>query len=282
MSRRIAQGSLTLGSIAPWANRLPPVPGAYDPVVTRIVLVHGAFGGAWCWSRVVAPLERAGHTVEALDLPGGGNDRTPAKDVTLEACAARVCDVLAARSEPALLVGHSMGGIVVTQAASNRPDRVRQLAFVCAFMPVDGQSLLDLTRLPEGQSDQIQANIVIEGDPPVATLSDAAAANAIYNRCDEESIAWALERRRPQPTAPFTTPVDVADSVLATIPRSYVFTAHDQSIPPGLQRRMIAEHPCRKVFELDADHAPFFSATGELVDALLELASERPGDSSGR
>jgi len=45
---------------------------------------------------------------------------------------------------------------------------------------------------------------------------------------------------------------------------------------------MIAEHPCRKVFELDADRAPFFSAAGELVDALLELASERPGDSPGR
>ena len=250
--------------------------------MTRIVLVHGAFGGAWCWSRVIPPLEQAGHTVEAIDLPGGGDDPTPPDGVTLETCAARVSDVLAAKSEPALLVGHSMGGVVVTQAASDRPDRVRQLAFVCAFMPADGQSLLDLTRLPEGHGDQIQANIVVEGEPPVATLSDAAAANAIYNLCDAESTAWALEKRRPQAVAPFATPVAVDDAVLATIPRSYVFTARDQSIPPGLQRRMIAEHPCRKVFELDADHAPFFSAAGELVDVLLELASERPGDSPGR
>jgi pimeloyl-ACP methyl ester carboxylesterase len=250
--------------------------------VTRILLVHGAFGGAWCWSRVVDPLERAGHTVEALDLPGGGDDRTPPEEVTLEACAARVCDALAASSEPALLVGHSMGGVVVTQAASNRPDRVLQLAFVCAFMPADGQSLLDLTRLPEGQGDQIEANIVIEGDPPVATLSDAAATKAIYNLCNEESTAWALEKRRPQPMAPFATPVAVDDSVLATIPRSYVFTRYDHSIPPGLQRRMIAEHPCRNVFELDADHAPFLSAANELAGALLELAGECPDDPRGR
>jgi pimeloyl-ACP methyl ester carboxylesterase len=61
--------------------------------------------------------------------------------------------------------------------------------------------------------------------------------------------------------------------VLGAIPRSYVFTARDRSIPPALQRRMIADHPCRQVVELDADHAPFLSATGELVTALLELAT---------
>jgi len=239
----------------------------------RIVLVHGAYGGAWCWTRVVGPLEAAGHTVETLDLPGAGDDRTPVEEVTLEACAARVGDVLGARDEPALLVGHSMGGVVITQAASNHADRVASLVYVCAFMPSDGQSLLDLTRLPEGKNDMIQANLVLQGDPPVAFLPPAATAEAIYNCCDAETIAWAVERRRPQPVAPFATPVAIDDAVLAAIPRSYVFTARDQSIPPELQRRMIAEHPCRKVYELEADHAPYFSAVDGLVDALLELAS---------
>ena len=249
--------------------------------MARIVLVHGAFGGAWCWTRVIEPLELAGHTVEALDLPGGGDDRTPVEGVTLEACAARVCEVLASKPEPALLVGLSMGGVVITPAASSRRDRVRQLVFVCAFMPANGQSLLDLTRLPEGRADKIQANSVIDGDPPVVTLPAEAAAEAIYNRCDEATIAWAIERRRPQPLAPFSTPVTVDETVLASIPRSYVLTTQDQSIPPQLQRRMIAEHPCRKVFELDADHAPYFSATGELVAALLELAEPDSGRHAG-
>ena len=240
--------------------------------MARFVLVHGAFGGSWCWDPLLEPLTAAGHTVETLDLPGAGDDESPVEDVTLENCAARVCSVLAQRPERAVLVGHSMGGVVVTQAAANCPEHVASLVYVCAFMPSNGQSLLDLTRLPEGANDLIQANIVIEGEPPVAFLPSDAAAIAIYNRCDEESIAWAVERRRPQPVAPFATPVAVDEAVLAAIPRSYVFTAHDQSIPPELQRRMIAEHPCRKVFELDADHAPYLSATGELVAALLELA----------
>jgi hypothetical protein len=70
----------------------------------------------------------------------------------------------------------------------------------------------------------------------------------------------------------YATPVDVDDAVLDAIPRSYVVTAADNSLPPALQLRMIAEHPCQAVVELDADHAPYLSATDELVDALLAMA----------
>jgi pimeloyl-ACP methyl ester carboxylesterase len=240
--------------------------------MARFVLVHGAFGGAWCWEPVTGPLEAAGHTVETLDLPGGGDDRTPVAEITLESCADRVCTLLGQRPEPAVLVGYSMGGAVITQAAANCPEQVASMIFVCAFMPADGQSLLDLTHLPEGKDDMIQANLVIEGDPPVAVLSEEATALAIYNRCTEEQRAWAVTRRRPQAVAPFAAPVHVDESVLAAIPRSYVFTKHDNSIPPALQLRMIREHPCANVVELDADHAPYLSATNELVSALVELA----------
>jgi pimeloyl-ACP methyl ester carboxylesterase len=239
--------------------------------MARIVLVHGAFGGAWCWDRVTGPLERAGHTVETLDLPGAGDDETPVEGVTLEACAGRVCDVLD-RGVPAMLVGHSMGGVVITQAAGQRPELVDSLVFVCAFMPRNGQSLLDLTRLPEGAGDMIQANVEITGDPPVARLANEITAVAIYNRCDPEDVAWAVTRRRPQPVAPYATPVEIDDAVLDAIPRSYIVTTADNSLPPALQRRMISEHQCRSVVELDADHAPYLSATDELVGALLAMA----------
>lgn len=240
--------------------------------MARFVLVHGAYGGAWCWEPVTAPLEAAGDTVETLDLPGAGDDKTPVEGVTLESCAERVCAQLAQRPEPAVLVGHSMGGVIVTQAAALVPELVESLIFVCAFMPSDGQSLLDLTRLPEGKDDMIQANLVVEGDPPVAVLAEEATAEAIYNCCTAEQTAWAVARRRPQPVAPFETPVRIDEAVLASIPRSYVVANRDQSIPLALQRRMIREHPCRQVVELDTDHAPYLSATDELVAALIALA----------
>ena len=92
--------------------------------MARIVFVHGAFGGAWCWEPVTGPLEAAGHTVEALDLPGTGEDHTPVEGVTLESCAERVREVLASRPEPAVVVAHSMGGAIVTHAATRSADPV--------------------------------------------------------------------------------------------------------------------------------------------------------------
>lgn len=249
--------------------------------MARFVLVHGAFGGAWCWEPVTGQLESAGHTVEAFDLPGSGDDDTPVDEVTLEAYADRVCAVLAERPEPAVLVGYSMGGVVITQAAQQCTRRVGSLVFVCAFMPSNGQSLLDMTKLPEATGDQIQANLTIEGDPPVAVLPAEATARVVYNDCTSEQAAWAVSKRRPQPVAPYTTPVRIDDAKLAAIPRYYVFTARDQALMQALQRRMIREHPCERVFELDADHAPFLSATDDLVAALLEVAGE-PGRMEGR
>ena len=163
--------------------------------MARFVLVHGAFGGAWCWEPVIGPLEAAGHTVEAIDLPGGGEDETPVADVTLESCAERV-SLDGSRAGPSLPCSsaHSMGGVVITQAAGSWPDRVASLVFVCAFMPANGQSLLDLASLPESD-DLIQANLVIEGDPPVATLPAEATAEVIYNDCTSRAGGLGSRRR---------------------------------------------------------------------------------------
>jgi pimeloyl-ACP methyl ester carboxylesterase len=240
--------------------------------MARCILVHGAFSGAWAWEPVVAPLAALGHDVETLDLPGSGDDRTPVAEVTLELYVDRVRALLESSPEPAVLVGASMGGVVITQVAADAPERVVSLVFVCAFMPADRQSLSDLTHYPEGANDMIQANMVVEGSPPTARLPDDAAREAVYNLCTDEQAARAIARRRPQPLAPFGAPVRVGAG-LDAVPRSYVLTRHDRSIPVALQRRMIREHHCERVIELEADHAPMLSATDDLVAALDSLAA---------
>jgi pimeloyl-ACP methyl ester carboxylesterase len=240
--------------------------------MARFVLVHGAFSGAWIWGPLKDRLEAAGHSAEAFDLPGLGDDNTPTSEVTLDAYAARLCEVLAAKSEPAIVVGNSMGGIVATQGAARCPERVAALVYAAAFIPNDGQSLLDLTKLPEGAGDQVQANISIEGEPPVAIMPADASRHALYGSCTEDVAAWAIARQRPQPVAPFVAPVSIAPGALDGINRYYVLCTGDKAIPPQLQRRMSTEHACVEVIELDTDHTPHLSRTNELAEALNRFA----------
>jgi pimeloyl-ACP methyl ester carboxylesterase len=241
--------------------------------MARFVLVHGAFSGAWIWSALVEQLKAAGHSADAFDLPGSGEDRTPTKEVTLDACAARLCAVLGSSAEPAIVVGHSMGGIIITQGAARCPERVAALVYVAAFLPKDGQSLLDLTKLPEGAGDQVQANIVVEGEPPVATMPAAASGSALYGCCSESVVKWAIARQRPQPLAPFATPVSIPSGVFDRIERYYVLCTHDRAIPAALQRRMISENSCVGAVELNTDHTPHLSMTKDLAESLEQFAN---------
>lgn len=245
--------------------------------MARFVLVHGAFSGAWIWGPLIDRLTATGHSVEAFDLPGSGDDHTLASEVTLNTYTTRLCEVLTSSAEPAIVVGNSMGGIVATQGATRCPGGVRALIYVTAFIPKDGQSLLDLTQLPEGAGDQVQANITIEGEPPVATMPASASRQALYGSCTDEVANWAIARQCPQPVAPFVTPVSIPLGALDGISRHYVVCSRDRAIPLPLQRRMIAENACADVVELDTDHTPHLSMTDELTRVLHRFATHLSG-----
>jgi pimeloyl-ACP methyl ester carboxylesterase len=243
--------------------------------MTNFLLVHGATLGAWSWERVLPGLAEAGHTARAIDLPGAGEDSTPVADVTLARYADAICAALA-DAPPTLLTGHSMGGMAITQAAARCPDRVAGLIYVSAFLPQPGQSLRDITRFPEGAGDAVQANLVVEGDPPVATMPPAAAPEALYHCCTPEQIEWALPRRRPQPVVPFTQPFVAAEDAAAfdELPRAYVSCLQDRAILPALQRRLYTAAGCDPVIEIDTDHSPWLSRPDELVAALNRIAAD--------
>ena len=85
--------------------------------MSTYVLVHGAWHGAWCWYKLTPLLQKLGHTVLTPDLPSHGIDKTPTAAITLKDYSLRVCEVLDSCPEPVILVGHSMGGVVITEAA---------------------------------------------------------------------------------------------------------------------------------------------------------------------
>src|SRR5215210_7857847 len=186
----------------------------------RFVLVHGAFVGGWIWTPLAERLEEIGHSAETPDLPGSGADPTPVDEVTLDAYTERICDLLDASPEPSTLVANSMGGIVISQAAARRPANVRRLVYLAAFLPGDGQSLLDLTRLPEGADDLVQKTVMVSGDPPVGTLPESTC-RASNEDCPRELIEWAVRRTGSQALAPLAEPVSLGPK-FERIPISYV------------------------------------------------------------
>jgi pimeloyl-ACP methyl ester carboxylesterase len=242
--------------------------------MARLVLVHGAFGGAHVWEPVTPGLQAAGHTVEAFDLPGQGQDPTPVAQASLDTYAAKVIDVLS-QGPPAVLVGHSMGGMSVTQAAARAPELIEALIYAAAFVPENGESLIELTHRPEAAGDMIQENIQVEGDPPVARLSDEAARAAIYNCCTVPQADWGVARRGVQPVIPMGQPLQLEADTLGAfraLPRRYITTLQDNCIRPPMQRFMFERAGAAPVIEIDTDHAPYLSRTQELVDALDTLA----------
>jgi len=243
--------------------------------MARFLLIHGAMGGAWCWDRVIPGLRAAGHEAVAIDLPGQGADTTPVSEITLYRYADAVCSALDRFDEPVLLTGHSMGGMAITQAASQCPERVLGLIYVAAFLPQPGQALIDITHLPEAAGDSVQANLVVSGDPPVAVMPAEAAPEALYHCCTDEQVAWALPQRGPQPVVPFTQPFVPGDDVAAfeALPRAYVTCLQDRAIRPALQRLMYEAAGCDPVVEIDTDHSPWLSRTEELVGALDRVAA---------
>jgi pimeloyl-ACP methyl ester carboxylesterase len=239
--------------------------------MATFLLIHGAMGGAWCWERVIPGLEAAGHDAVAIDLPGQGSDTTPLEQITLYRYAEAVCDALDRLDGPVLLAGHSMGGMAITQAASQCPGKLGGLIYVAAFLPQPGESLVDITHLPEAAGDSVQANIVVEGDPPVATMPPEAAPEALYHCCTPEQIDWALPQRGSQPVIPFTNPFTPPDDDTAAfdeLSRAYVTCLQDRAIRPPAQKLMYTRAGCDPVIEIDTDHSPWLSRTDELVRAL--------------
>jgi pimeloyl-ACP methyl ester carboxylesterase len=237
--------------------------------MTTFVLVHGAWHGAWCWFKVIPLLEKAGHTTVAVDLPSHGIDRTPTSEVSLELCAEAVCRVLDECREPVILVGHSMGGVVISRAAELRPGKVEKLVYLAAFLLPSGVTILEAT--PPDTRAKTVASLVIKDGGHAASLRAEALRHMFYADCDEADVALARTLLVPQAMAVSATRLSTSSENWGRVPRFYVECTLDNAIPIEAQRAMSLQLPCRRVITMETSHSPFFSAPGELSDHLLEL-----------
>ena len=239
--------------------------------MATFLLIHGAWHGGWCWRRVLPLLEPKGHKTIAADLPGHGADQTPTARVTLKSYTDRICEIASAQSEPVVLVGHSMGGVAITQAAEDCPEKIRALVYMCAFLPRNGDSLT--TWASEDVESKVNPSSLEIGPDGTTVFKRECAREAFYMQCSDEDIAFAQARLVPQSPAPISTPVKTTAERWGRIRRYYIECARDRAITLKLQRAMQQASPCRQTFLIDTDHSPFFSKPQELADILDTIGS---------
>lgn len=223
------------------------------------VLIHGAWHGGWCWGKVASLLEAAGHAVVAPDV----------QEASLEAAADRILRILDALPGPAVLVGHSMGGAIASQAAEYRPEKIALLAYLCAYLLRDGESMAEAARRdPASESREC---IVVSPDRAQMTLAGERVGEIFYAGCSEADAAWAKARLSPQATAPWRARLRLSPERFGRVPRVYIECLRDRAISPAFQREMYTALPCREVFTLDAGHSPHLCAPRHLAAILRGL-----------
>lgn len=220
------------------------------------LLVHGIAHGAWCWEHVHADLAARGHAVAVVDLPL----------TSLADDAATVARALDALDEPAVLVGHSYGGAVISRAATGRDD-VRHLVYVAAIL-LDGDDTF-LERSAAYPPTALAERAAFTDDGRV-TVDPEAAIACFYNTCEPREARAAAARLRPSAVECVATPA--GGEPWRTVPATYVLCEQDRAVHPDLQRWM-APRASRTVV-LDVDHSPFYSARGALLEILLQVAGE--------
>lgn len=236
--------------------------------MASFVLVHGSWHGGWCWGRVASLLRARQHRVATPDLPGRGSDTTPAEDITLRHYADRIGEVLDCMAEPAILVGHSRGGIVISQVAEDRPEGVRLLVYLAAFLYAAGEDMQ--ADRPENDGSLIPAALLRNAG--VDWLRRDAIRAALHGQTPAADASWAAARLVPEPIGPVRRPLALTAGRFGRIPRVYIECLHDRAVPLPLQRQMQRALSCARVISMATDHSPFLSAPGLLAAHLNALA----------
>lgn len=232
--------------------------------MAEIILVHGSMHGAWCWGKVIPLLQTLSHSARAMDLPGLGDDQTPVEDVTADHWAESVADAVRAAPEPAILVGHSLGGTAISQGAERVPEHVRGLIFLSGILLAAGETIL--TACPEVREIAFDMAKKFPDDPVSAAIQ------LFYGFTEPEVAAAAVARLRPSLPNVSNTPLQVTAERFGVIPRAYIECADDAIVPLAVQRRMQIRWPCNPVVTMAGDHSPFLSAPKLLAEHIDVIA----------
>ncbi|CCH06847.1 alpha/beta hydrolase [Achromobacter xylosoxidans] len=220
-----------------------------------IILAHGFWGGAAHWSRVILALAKLGHKdLHAVELPL----------TSLADDAERTRKMVAQQAGPVLLVGHSYGGAVISEAG-NQPN-VTGLVYIAAFAPDAGESPGGIT---EQHPPVAAPNLAPDSDGYLWLRADKFHESFCQDLDADDALVMAVTQKAPLAS---TFADQVSDPAWRHKPSWYQLSTEDRMIAPANQERMSARMQPRKVLKLDASHASLASRAQE-VAALIDEAA---------
>ncbi len=222
------------------------------------LLVHGSWHGPWCWDYLKPALARLGYAAETVSLPSCGD--SPQGLGGLADDAETVSRVAAGIVGDVVIVGHSYGGVPITEATYG--PNVKRLVYLAAFMPDTGRSYVSY--LPPGP---LPPYVGLREDGTFAVPEGQAHA-AFYADCTPETSEWATARLRLQSQAVMAPAI--TDAAWRKIPSTYIVTTQDQALPPDFQRMFAAQ--AGEVREFVSSHSPFLSRPDDLAQLLVAIA----------
>ena len=229
----------------------------------RVAFIHGAFSrdGAWWWAPTAALLDRSGIASAAVALPSCGEAGIPPTGAGpgLDADAAATTAVLD-EGGPAIVVAHSYGGMVASQAGEH--PAVRGLVYISSFLPAVGESLASLSRGPDPVpvTPHADGSVSVNDDDTVAFD-----ARFLHDVADPDLVSGAHDRLCAQSSAVFGA--ETTTAAWERVPSTYLVCAEDRSTDPDLQRAHAAR--ATTIRELPAAHFPMLSRP-DLVAACIE------------
>jgi pimeloyl-ACP methyl ester carboxylesterase len=229
------------------------------------VLIPGAGFGTWLWDPVVAHLDQPALVVP---IPGRGASAAERRALTLAAAADEITGVARSwRTGPLVVVGHSLGGVLVPEVVRRLADAVVALEFVGALAPGDGERAVDLQTPVQRMFIRVLGVVRPRGmKPPASALR-----KELCTDLDEEATASVVERFGPVPEAPRLYRDRISWAGVPDVPRHYVQLLRDESVPPARQEQMAAKIGA-EVATMDSGHLPMLSRPAELAALLGRLA----------
>jgi len=245
------------------------MPAAAPPPNTAIVLVHGAWHGAWCWCRVLPVLCAAGVQAHAVTLTGlGERAHLMRPDIDLNTHIQDVIGLIEAEElQRVLLVGHSYAGLVITGVADRlqqaRPGLLARLVYLDASVPYPGDSW-STPHTPETRQSRIDAALPSGGlslPPPDASAFGLQGADR----------DWVNRRLTPQPFAVYQQALDFDAARVAALPRSFIDCTRPALATMAAARQRVRSEPGWQVLELATGHDPMVSEPEALSQMLLDI-----------